>query len=103
GVVKQRKATSWDRIEAADREHAPDIGKGQPLGFEVRLIRGEQGHEMSTGGMPTDEELIGSTSVLGDILVYPSEGPGRILDVGWEAHLGIEPIVDADHPNAILG
>ena len=51
----------------------------------------------------TDEELIGSTTVLSDVPPCPSEGPGYIFDVGWEAHLRIEPVVNGDHSDAVLG
>src|SRR5207249_172828 len=68
-------------VHAAEWDHAFDGREVEALGFEVFIVGGKQGGEMTARGMTANEEVLGVAVILADVPVEPAKGAGHVLDM----------------------
>src|SRR5262245_4221908 len=79
---KPVKGDSWhDRINATDRDHAPYVARRKFVVLQVARIGCQKRHQVSTGRVPANEDLLGVAGIVGDVAVNPGKGSRDVSNV----------------------
>src|SRR6516162_10342280 len=90
-------------VDSAYADHTADV-LGRPTHFfEVGLVGSQQGGQVPTRRMPTDEKLARVAAVIFTVAIRPGEGPCDVLDVLRVTDARREAVVRQDYHKPPLG
>ena len=90
-----------DRVPTVGNESGERVRVDAMLGEPLFVIADHAG-EVAAGRVATDEHPFGIATILRNVLEGPSDGRGRVFNVGGGGDLGVKPIIHGHDCEAFL-